>query len=111
MATITFTGPSIDNPAVQASKIVSVPDGIFGATIEAMCALNGYSPDMVDGDGAPIGAAQFTVLKTIEYWKTIALSYAGAKIDTAAAEASAAEKVAAVSAIDSGFNQITIATE
>lgn len=112
MATITFTGPSVEDPSVQASKVITLPDAVMAATMQAICALNGYTPTIPDPDNPgqsienPVGPAQFAVQKSVEHWRAQALTYAQkqAQDDIAAALASK------LGPIQAGFAAVTVVT-
>lgn len=95
MATITFSGPTVENPSVQVTKTVTLPDATFVQLQQAICLLSGY----VSGS-----MADFVVQKAVANWQATALSYAKSK-----AEADAlAGVVSAVAAVQTGFAQVVI---
>jgi len=102
MATITFTGPSIDNPGQQASKIITLPDSLMTLVLGAICQHHGYDPET-----AGVGPAEFAVRKSIEQWRSIALQYAQAQAQSAVEAALAA----AIGPVQAGFEAITVETE
>lgn len=88
MASITFEGPNLLNPAERASTVASFSDEALGAVVQALCTAYGYQP-VIDGEPNPEGPGTFAINRILDFCRDHARAYA-----TKQAQTQAVEKVA-----------------
>lgn len=79
MASIVFTGPSLENPGKESSITVEVDDQLMLAAIDALCAV-GFRDEIDDLLNVQpvkndISPALFAVQRTVQWWSDITRSY------------------------------------